>query len=304
MAIHEDMTIITPDGEKTLKGLKKIPSMLDGIGVFRDVLATNIDDYHGYFYEFTFKAIPFSIKCTADHLIYTIKNIDDLQNKSENAPKPSFVRASSINIYEYMAMPFLKEIQEFLPANLPIEQKNFWFLTGVVLNRIAIGKMPKFEVNRMIINLFNEELKYVRFPDGINKIPTINGMVFLNSHYVDYINSIVRNPIQIMFLPLDFQKEIYDGFFFDIERPPTALNSQIIFVMWYIYCRMNKNLANIQATKNREYKLNVQANPIPCSDTHIWFRVSDVRLTVEKARVFQFKTESQVVVIKNFLVHA
>ncbi|HOT78219.1 MAG TPA: hypothetical protein PK467_20690, partial [Candidatus Wallbacteria bacterium] len=58
---------------------------------------------------------------------------------------------------------------------------------------------------------------------------------------------------------------------------------------------------NIIYTKNKEYQLNVSTNPTPCSDTHIWIRVKDIRVSVERTRVYLFKTEQPSVVISNFI---
>ncbi|HOD40471.1 MAG TPA: hypothetical protein PKL57_07925, partial [Candidatus Wallbacteria bacterium] len=148
---------------------------------------------------------------------------------------------------------------------------------------------------------FNEEMKLIKFPDEINKIPTVNGTVLLNPNLSAYMNSIVENPLKLLYLPLKYQTSIYNGFFFDPARPPATLDSRIMFVIWYIYCRMNKKLANIIYTKNKEYQLNVSTNPTPCSDSHIWIRVKDIRVSVERTRVYLFKTEQPSVVISNFI---
>ncbi len=306
MPVHEDMTIITPDGQKQLKSMKKVNTLLNGNGEFQDVFATYIDDYHGYFYEFCFKAVPFTLKCTPDHLVYRIKNVNFLEetitkDNQNSFEKPGFEKASFISIYEYLAMPFLAEIHEQLPINLPIEKDNFWFLVGVALNRAAIEKMPKIENSRVTIQLFNEEIKLIKFPDEINKIPTVNGTVLLNPNLAAYLSAIIDDPFKLLYLPLKYQISLYNGFFFDPARPPATLDSRIMFVIWYIYCRMNKKLANIIFTKNKEYQLNVSANQTPCSDTHIWIRIKDIRVSVERTRVYLFKTEQPSVVISNFI---
>lgn len=306
MPVHEDMTIITPEGHKQLKSLKKVNMLLNGNGEFQEVFATYIDDYHGYFYEFCFKAIPFTLKCTPDHLVYRIKNVNFLEGvtvKEGQAAleKPNFEKASFISIYEYLAMPFLAEIHDQLPINLPIEKEHFWFLIGVILNRAAIDKMPKIETNRITLQLFNEEMKLIRFPDEINKVPTVNGTVFLNPNLSAYVTSIIEDPFKLLYLPLKYQTSIFNGFFFDPARPPSTLDSRIMFVIWYFYCRMNKKLANIIYNKNKEYQLNISANQTPCSDSHIWVRIKDIRVSVERTRVYLFKTEQPSVVISNFI---
>ena len=306
MPIHEDMNIITPEGHKQLKTLKKVTKLLDGNGEFQEVLATYIDDYYGYFYEFCFKAIPFTFKCTPDHLVYRIKNVDFLETRDPKdvrttPEKPGFEKASAISIYEYMAVPFLQEIPEMLPLNLPIDKENFWFLVGAILNRVAIDKMPKIEASRITLQLFQDEMRLIKFPDEINKIPTVNGTVLLNPNLSSYMGSLIENPLVLMHLPLRYQSAIYNGFFFDPARPPATLDDRIMFVIWYIYCRMNKKLANIIYTKNKEYQLNVSSNPTPCSDTHIWIRIKDIRVSVERTRVYLFKTEQSTAVINNFI---
>lgn len=307
MSVHEDMNIITPEGEKQLKSLKKVSMLLNANGEFQEVFATYIDDYHGYFYEFCFKAIPFTIKCTPDHLVYRIKNVDFLERTAskenkEAFEKPAFEKASFVNIYEYLAMPFIQEINEQLPINLPIEKEQFWFLVGVILNRAAIDKMPKIEPSRITLQLFNEEMKLIRFPEEINKVPTVNGVVLLNPHLSNYISAILENPHKLLHLPLKYQASLYNGFFFDSARPPATLDHKLMFVMWYFYCRINKKLANIVFNKNKEYQLNISSNPTPCSDSHIWIRVKDIRVTVERTRVYLFKTEQPTIVINNFIV--
>jgi hypothetical protein len=307
MPVHEDMTIITPDGHKQLKSFKKVNMLLNANGVFQEVFATYIDDYHGYFYEFCFKAIPFTLKCTPDHLVYRIKTVNSLEGASAKEgqgalEKPGFEKASLISIYEYLAMPFLAEINDQLPINLPIEREQFWFLIGVILNRVAIDKTPIIEANRITLQFFNEEMRMIRFPDEINKIPTVNGTVLLNPNLSAYISSIIDHPLKLLYLPLKYQISIFDGFFFDPARPPSTSDSRIMFVIWYIYCRMNKKLANIIYTNNKDYQLNVSANQTPCSDSHIWIRIKDIKVSVERTRVYLFKTEQPSVVISNFII--
>ncbi|HNY11887.1 MAG TPA: hypothetical protein PKK26_09890 [Candidatus Wallbacteria bacterium] len=302
MPLHEDVIIMTPDGEKPLKSLKKVSVILDGNGAFQNVLATIIDDYHGYFHEFCCKAIPFTFKCTADQLIFCAKDVPKTDDTDKiTYDKPTFVRAGSISIYEYMAMPYLQEITEVLPISLPIEKDAFWHFVGVTLNRIALGKMPKLEASRVTIQLFAEELKLVKFPEELNKINTVGGLVILNPSFSNYISQIIQNPMQLLYLPLKCQAALYEGFNFDHERPPSSDNIQMMFVMWYIYCRVNKKLANIQSTKGREYRLNFLNNALPCHD-YIWFRISDIRVTIEKCKIYHFKTETPSILARNFIV--
>lgn len=301
MPLHEDVSIITPDGEKPLKTLKKVNVILDGNGTFQNVLSTIVDDYHGYFYEFCSKAIPFTFKCTADHMVYCAKSVAGAEDDEKTVvDKPTYIRAGSINIYEYLAIPFFQEITEVLPISLPIEKDSFWHFVGVTLNRVALGKMPKVESNRITVQLFAEELKLVKFPEELNKLNTVNGLVILNPSFSNYINQIIQNPLQLLFLPVKCQLALYEGFNFDRERPPSSDNLALMFVIWYIYCRINKKLANIQSTKGREYRINVLNNPLPCAD-NIWVRISDIRVTIEKCKVYHFKTENPSILSKVFI---
>jgi len=310
MAIHEDMVILTPEGEKQLKGLKKVNQILDASGTFRSVVATLIEDYHGYFYEFFFKCFPFTLKCNADQMVYSVKDIgspesddDDAENRPAREIKPALVKASTVSIYEYMGMPFLQETPSLMPSGLPVDQDDFWFFMGIVLNKLSFGKPPKIEGNRVTIAIQNEENIYVKFPPGINRIPTINGVVMLSAPLGAYIASVMNYPLQLLFLPKKCQSALYDGYFFyEHSKLQETDNLNVIYTMWYIYCRLNKKLGIIQASRNREYKLSIPANPTSCVDNHMWFRITDVKVTVERAKVYHFRTEAPMVIVRNFLV--
>lgn len=313
MSIHEDAFILTPDGERQLKGLKKVVHLLDQDGIFRPVAATLIEDYQGYFYEFHFKCFPFTLKCNANQTVYSVKDLGAGPENGEGGReaavsmqevRPAMVKASAIGIYEYLGMPFLQELTGVIPGGLPVDSDEFWYFIGILLNKTCFGKPPKIDADRLTVAVPGEEEIYIKYPPGINRIPGGGGSVMLNRPLAEYVASVTANPLQLLYLPKKMQSAIFDGFFFyeGGGRVQVTDNLNVLFAVWYMYCRINRKLAIIQSNRNREYKLSIPANPAPCAEGHMWFRIMDVKVSVERARVYNFRTEAPLVVVRNFMV--